>query len=353
MVFKTKDSIKTLMVSLLILIILSCTKSGSPELVNADSNPPPDDRFCGVSFVGPVNEIQGSSLEPVVNANSNYVCLMPFAFGEFNSPELNWDINWQWWGEKKEGVIVCTQLAREKELKVFLKPHIWFFHGAYTGDFELSTEDEWQQWENNYQDYILEFAILADSLDIEMYSIGVELKAFVEHRPTFWSELIDTVKSVYKGKITYSANWDNYQNIPFWNNMDYMGINSYFPLSDKQTPTLDELLIGWEEHYVAIKEFREDYDIPVIFTEYGYKSIDFPAMEPWNPDNSGDVNLEAQKTAYEAIYNKFWGEEWFAGGFLWKWYDFHESAGGAGNKNYTPQNKPAEEIIRNTYIKEN
>jgi hypothetical protein len=63
------------------------------------------------------------------------------------------------------------------------------------------------------------------------------------------------------------------------------------------------------------------------------------------------VNLDAQKIAYEAIYEKFWSEEWFAGGFLWKWYDYHESAGGMNNKNYTPQNKPAEDAIRSAYEK--
>ncbi len=350
MVFKIEKGTKILVVVLLLLIILSCTKDVDVEPNNPVTIPPVE-KFCGVSFVGPVNEIEASDLDPVVDANSNYVCLMPFSFGEFGSPELQWDINWQWWGEKSEGVIGCTNFAREKGLKVFLKPHIWFFHGAYTGDFELSSEADWQQWEKNYMSYILEFAILAESLDIEMYSIGVELKNFIQHRPEFWDMLADTVNTVYHGKIIYSANWDNYHNIPFWDKMDYMGINSYFPLSDEKTPTLDNLLAGWEEHYLEIKEFRGTFDIPVIFTEYGYKSIDYLAKEPWNPDNGGGINLEAQKTAYEAIYQKFWDEEWFVGGFLWKWYDYHESAGGTENKNYTPQNKPAEDAIRAAYEK--
>ncbi len=350
MVFKIGNGTKTLIMSLMLLIVLSCTKDANIETNNPNTLTPAE-RFCGVSFVGPVNEIQSTDMDPVVSANSNYVCLMPFSFGEFESPELQWDINWQWWGEKSEGIIGCTQFAREKGLKVFLKPHIWFFHGAYTGDFELSSEEDWQVWEQNYMNYILDFALLADSLDIEVFSIGVELKNFVHNRPEFWNVLADTVKKVYKGKITYSANWDNYNNIPFWNKMDFMGINSYFPLSDKKTPTLEDLLIGWEEHYLAIKEYREEFSISVIFTEYGYKSIDYLANEPWNPDNSGGVNLEAQKIAYEAIYEKFWTEEWFAGGFIWKWYDYHESAGGENNKNYTPQNKPAEDAIRSAYEK--
>ncbi len=350
MVFKIENGSKILLLSLLVLIILSCTKDVVGDF-DKPGAPSSIVRLCGVSFVGPVNEIDASGLDPVINANSNYICLMPFSFGEFGSPDLQWDVNWQWWGERKAGIIGCTKLAREKGLKVFMKPHIWFFHGAYTGDFQLSSEEGWKQWEQNYMDYILEFAVLADSLDIEVFSIGVELKNFIQQRPQFWSLLADTVRSVYKGQMTYSGNWDNYHNIPFWDKMDYIGINSYFPLSDKKTPTLEDLLNGWEEHYQGIKDYREGFGIPVIFTEYGYKSIDYLADEPWNPDNSGEVNLKAQKIAYEAIYERFWNEEWFAGGFLWKWYDYHESAGGANNKNYTPQNKPAEDAIRNAYQK--
>jgi hypothetical protein len=51
----------------------------------------------------------------------------------------------------------------------------------------------------------------------------------------------------------------------------------------------------------------------------------------------------------QAIHNQFWKEEWFAGGFIWKWFHRHDEVGGLQNNRFTPQNKPAEELIRILY----
>ena len=61
------------------------------------------------------------------------------------------------------------------------------------------------------------------------------------------------------------------------------------------------------------------------------------------------MNLEAQKNATEAIYNQFWKEDWFAGGFIWKWFVDHEKVGGKKNNRFTPQNKPTEELLKELY----
>ena len=59
----------------------------------------------------------------------------------------------------------------------------------------------------------------------------------------------------------------------------------------------------------------------------------------------------AQSNAYQAIFQTFWNESWFAGGFIWKWYDDDPEQGGPNNNDYTPQNKPVEEIIKAWYKK--
>lgn len=332
---------------ILLFLFTSCNKAEEPVLIPIDA----PTTINGVSFTGPVNEITGNELDPIININSNFIAIMPFGFGNFGETDLRYNLEWQWWGEKDKGIIKCTEYAKARNLKVLLKPHIWFSHGTYTGDFELNSEEEWQEWESNYTAYILHYAQMADSLEIEIYAIGVEMKMFIHHRPAYWSSLIDSVRQVYSGTLTYAANWDNYKNVPFWNQLDLIGIDAYFPLSDQKTPEVNELLNTWIEHYNVMHDFSLSKDKKVIFTEYGYKSIDYATFEPWNPDNSGAVNLQAQLNAYEALFQKFWKEDWFEGGFLWKWYDDHESAGGYDNKNYTPQNKPVENIISNQYSK--
>ena len=44
-----------------------------------------------------------------------------------------------------------------------------------------------------------------------------------------------------------------------------------------------------------------------------------------------------------------WQEPWFAGGFLWKWFINHPVSGGPLDNRFTPQNKPAQQVIRQYY----
>jgi hypothetical protein len=115
---------------------------------------------------------------------------------------------------------------------------------------------------------------------------------------------------------------------------------------------VEQLRKGWQPHKEKIKALSMAKNKPIIFTEYGYRSNNYTAKKPWLVDHSrDDVNLEAQTNATKAIFEEFWKEEWFAGGFVWKWFVDHERAGGINDNRFTPQNKPAQEVIKNYYQK--
>ena len=96
----------------------------------------------------------------------------------------------------------------------------------------MTNEDDWQVLENSYTQFILLYAMLAQEIDAELFCIGTELEKFIEKRPQYWSNLIKEIKKVYKGKLTYAANWDEFKRTPFWSDLDYIGIDAYFPVSD-------------------------------------------------------------------------------------------------------------------------
>ena len=78
--------------------------------------------------------------------------------------------------------------------------------------------------------------------------------------------------------------------------------------------------------------------------------MDYTGKEPWSSNRIQDsVNLEAQSNGLQAIHNQFWKEDWFAGGFIWKWFHRHERSGGENNNRFTPQNKPAEILLKKLY----
>ena len=177
------------------------------------------------------------------------------------------------------------------------------------------------------------------------------MNSFVTARPSYWNALILKIKKIYIGKITYAENWDKYATVPFIESLDYIGIDAYFPLDTSKTPTVKSIETSWQPLKKAIQLLSKKYNKRILFTEYGYQSKDYTALEPWDHSKSRTVNLIGQENALSALYNQFWAADWFAGGFLWKWYDNHNEVGGINDSDYTVQNKPSEKIVKNLYSK--
>src|SRR5690606_36827146 len=132
-----------------------------------------------------------------------------------------------------------------------------------------------------------------------------------------WTDLVGKVREVYKGKLTYAANWDEYANTPFWGELDYIGVNAYFPLCERRNPTTETLRKGWQPWKTKMMALAEQLDRPILFTEFGYRSMDYTGKKPWLVDrNEEKVNLKAQADATQVLFDEFWDEDWFAGGFV-------------------------------------
>ena len=315
--------------------------------LNNDKIAPVKFLIKGISFVATEMKVNNSNIQPIKDIHANWISLMPYAYSPWGQEvgcELAYNSDFQWRGEKDEGIIEAIILAHQNGLKVMVKPHLWL-NGNYTGDFVLSNEKDWAIWEKNYANYILHFAFLADSLKAEMFCIGTELKLTISNRPVFWNKLIDSIKTFYEGELTYAANWDDYQDVPFWEQLDYIGINGYFPLSSNTSPSVEELCIAWRPTILAIENFQNKIKKPILFTEIGYKSVNSCAEEPWNPV-SNNCNMLEQANATEAFFKCYDNMPWFVGCFIWKWYPDHDNSGGKNDDDYTPQNKPTADLIR-------
>jgi hypothetical protein len=305
----------------------------------------------GLSFVASRDKIDSTHINPVIKAQGNYVALMPYSFiRDIETPKIEFNTNREWFGETENGLLQYAKEFQKVGIKIMVKPHLWLRRGGFTGHLKPDSEENWLLLETSYKDYILTYAKAAEELNAEMLCIGTELEQFVIARPNFWKKLIREIRTVYKGKLTYAANWDEFKRITFWDKLDFIGIDAYFPLSDKKSPTIDDLELGWKPHKNEIIKIQKQFNKPILFTEFGYRSIDFTGKKPWEASRvEGNVNLEAQVNGLKAIHNQFWKEEWFAGGFIWKWFHRHDRVGGKENNRFTPQNKPAEETIRWLY----
>ncbi|MDC6351207.1 glycoside hydrolase TIM-barrel-like domain-containing protein [Zeaxanthinibacter sp. PT1] len=308
-------------------------------------------KMNGVSFVATREKAVQENVELLKELHATHAAIMPFGFiRELNSPDIIYNTERQWYGETKEGVLQYIRLLHKNRIKVMLKPQIWIWRGEFTGNMKMTSEEDWQRLEKSYEDFILTYASVAEESGVEIFCVGTELEQFVQNRPGFWDQLIIKIRDIYKGKLTYAANWDEYGRVPFWSSLDYIGVDAYFPLSEKKTPSTEELRRGWQPWKEKLRALSLEHRKKVLFTEFGYRSMDYTAHKPWLVDRTEEgVNLQAQVNAKNAIFEEFWREDWFAGGFVWKWFPGHENAGGSSDNRFTPQNKPAEAVIRSYY----
>ena len=311
------------------------------------------DKMNGVSLVASREQASQTVIDPILKIHANYAAVMPFGFiREYESPEILFNTERQWFGERKEGVKQYVELLHKNGIQVMLKPQLWIWRGEFTGRLQMKTEVQWKQLEDSYERFILTYAETAEETKVSVFCIGTELEQFVKQRPDFWKNLITKVKKVYTGKITYAANWDEFPRTHFWKDIDYIGIDAYFPLSQEKVPSIVQLREGWKAHKEKIKNLSEATGKQVIFTEYGYRSMEYTGKQPWVATrDKAAISLEGQANATHAIFEAFWEEDWFAGGFVWKWFPDHASSGGSENDRFTPQNKPAEEVLRSFYSK--
>lgn len=311
-------------------------------------------KINGVNVVSPQTELAAKSLSNLSRINTNWVSFCPFAFMKSGETYVEYNSINNYWGDKTPNLKKLVQNAHQQGLRVLIKPHVWVEGEGWPGDFTPGV-GKWKEWGGNYTQFILELANLCQEENVEMLSIGTEFKNSVKTVPGYWKRLIESVREVYSGKLIYAANWDNYQYIPFWKQLDYIGIDGYFPLVDATTPAVTEISQAWMPIARSLKRFSEKQNKAIVFTEYGYRSIDNTANKQWLIESIPDdqnINLEAQNNAYLGFYNSVWENDWCAGGFIWKWHLKEYENKLNFSSGYTPQGKPVEKIILEWYSKE-
>ncbi|MCB0278536.1 MAG: hypothetical protein KDD94_03490 [Calditrichaeota bacterium] len=322
------------------------------------------DKQKGVSWVAG-RTVDSLDFQPLINNHVNWIVQMPFGWqAAYDQPEIRLATgNRILWGESDSGLVRTTRLAKAWQIKTLLKPHIWLRgrqSGKWRSDIAMTSESDWNSWFANYRTFIIHYAKLAEAQQIEALCIGTELYETAIQRPLQWRDLIREIRFVYSGKLTYAANWyKEFEEISFWDELDFIGIQAYFPLSTSEKPDLQTLVDGWQQHLKSIEIVQSKFNKPVIFTEIGYKSTANSTIEPWLwPQGQGDLqesqlDENTQKIAYEAFFEVFWDTDWFAGVYFWKWYPHYQYI---KNHRYfaidfTPQHKAAELTIREWYSK--
>jgi hypothetical protein len=360
--------IKTLGVTLVPILIIGLyfflVPSDSVSLIKV----PISEKHRGVCWVGGPRQVNASELEALANKNINWISQTPFGWQQgHDNPEIGSNTKTPqsdqgWWGERDEGLRITTEFAKNNGIKTILKPHIWLRDegGKWRGEIKMKSEEDWQKWFAAYEGFIMHYAKLAEETQMEMLCIGTELHQTCVEREADWRNLITKIRSVYSGPLTYAANFSNeYEDVKFWDALDYIGVQAYFPLAPNEEASVEELREGWEKPIQDLKKFSAKYNKPILFTEVGYKSTKDAGIDPWEwPQRLNEEERQAifseqtQANCFEALFLEVMDEPWIAGVHIWKWYPNYgqnsvrrNSNSTQSNIDFTPQQKLAEKVI--------
>ena len=210
--------------------------------------------------------------------------------------------------------------------------------GEWRGTVQPGDIDAW--W-LSYEQFIVHYATIAARHDTESLLVGSELGSTEAWRYR-WYHLISRVERLYGGTLVYSANWDHYQQVSFWNRLDFIGVTGYFELSRSKNASQAELERAWRPIRDQLVAYAARQDRPLWITEIGYTSVDGAATRPWDYTMAGAIDLEEQRRLYAAFVRVWTGVSRLEGVFFWNWY----GKGGPDDRDYTPKGKPAEAVLR-------
>jgi len=253
-----------------------------------------------------------------------------------------------------EGVIASLRRADAAGLQTMLRPMVnTYSNSTWRGNFRPTNVAEWF---TNYRRMTNHYATLAQANGVDLYDIGSEFNS-LQGYDAEWRKVAAEARARYSGKLTYSANWDSYQNVSWYDAVDIVGIDAYFPLAaNGANPTVDEIIARWSSYpegpansrniIAGIAAVQQRFNRPVVFTEIGYRSGASPLYQPWNI--GGAYAPAEQQRALEAAFRAWDGKPWFLGMFIWMW-NADPNGGGSGDTQHTPQRKPAEQTVRTRY----
>lgn len=340
MKFRMPSSVRTPIY--ILLFILALIHENSPHEVCAASRSPALRAASrafqkGVNFTAEGPGAYGSQeaarmLDRLAGYGVNVVALVPFGFERFGEPSIRFPGGW----ESDELIARQAAMAHQRSMRVLLKPQIWIPH-KFPGDLDFPLEKDRLQWFGEYRGFIDHYADLATRIDADLLCIGVEF-VHLSHYENQWRKIIADVRQRYAGPLTYAANFgEDFEQARFWDALDYIGLNEYYPLPDDLSTT---------ELVQKVEKVHRMFGKPVVFTEAGFQSRKGTHRAPWDK-SLPEKSLDEQARCYETILNSFYEKPWIRGIYWWKVGT--NGFGGPDDLSDTPWGKPAMEVVRKFY----
>ncbi len=288
------------------------------------------------------------SLNHLSQIGCNAMAIVPYT-GTSN-PQSKEPLRWSRsaGSENDASVILSHYGTHASGMVTMLKPQVWV-RGGWPGDVNMPDEEDWEVWFDHYHRWIRHYAVLAEIHQMDILCLGTEFRYATLKHPDRWRNLVTKIREIYHGTITYAANWgEEVENLGFADILDFVGVNCYYPLSTKDSPSDEELTQSMQQTLQMLDQLSRQWEIPYVLTEIGYRSIDKPWQHPHADAGDAEANEEHQARCYRAVLSNLPGHPACKGLFWWKWPSYEQYAQ-RNPRSFTPYGKSAQDILQEAY----
>ena len=291
-------------------------------------------------------------LDELARMGVNWISITPFGrIWSLGSTQILMDFEAPY-EDNRAAVRTMVAQAHARGMKVMIIPHLWVETTGWRGQIDPGTPEGWLEYQQSYRELVLAWATDAAAAGADAFSIGVECKSWSGRFGAFWTALIADVRAIFPGLLTYSANWDEADSVLFWDQLDLIGINAFYPLADHSAATYEEYVAGARLIVPQLEELATVHEMPILFVEVGYTTRRDAAVEPWLwPDDMTDVHVDEheQARALSASFAAFLPQDWFAGFFVWRYYANIDDVSQEAIWGFSPHAKAAESLLAEVF----
>lgn len=328
----------------------------------AASLPPEGPAIRGIT-VGPIESSQqpgrgyGTAysealLDELVRLGANAISITPFGrLWSLTSTEILMDFEAPY-ADNRRAVMRMIAQAKARGLTVLLIPHLWVETPGWRGEIDPGSDEGWRRYQASYRSFVLSWARDAQRAGADAFSIGVECKSWSGRFGGYWTQLIADVRQVFHGKLTYSANWDEAENVLFWDQLDFVGVNAFYPLAEHDDADYASYARGAADAVARVGQLGAELHKPVLFVEIGYTTRRNAAVQPWLwPDEMHGVVVDEweQARALSALIGAAVSKPWLAGFYVWRYYANLDDVSQEAIWGFSPHGKLAERLLSNMF----
>ncbi len=199
--------------------------------------------------------------------------------------------------------------------------------GSWAASVHFSNEQDEAKWFDSYWQTYQPYVVAAQQAGADQIAIATETVWLQRSAaPALWNTLIQRVRSVFTGILTYDMDWTTLNDpLPAWMKnpqLALIGVSEYIPLANTSVRVDPPQIFPMWKSVIKTALDRASIELgkPLVVSEIGYRNSADTLYHSWDPDPlASPPDPQEQAAAYDAALANVIPDEHIMGTFFWGW----------------------------------